>query len=109
MPLEHMECDLPVSAAMMVALQYVTTLRTACPEEFMLLWSFALLADLIFLQIYKLHENSKGLPSPHWLAYLEQINALITTLGKNLEMQLVSYDHHSQKHWKKTKLLVKVD
>jgi hypothetical protein len=34
---------------MMVALQYGTTLRTACPEEFMLLWSFALLAYLIFL------------------------------------------------------------
>ena len=44
--------------------------RGLCPEDFMLLWSFVLLAMLTItsLIIYELYKNSKGegVPAPYW-------------------------------------------
>ena len=67
-------------------------------------------------------KNLRGLPVLDWAIFqtltitmidlfqtllLEQINDPITTLGKNLEMQIFHNDHHPQKTFGKIKLLVR--
>jgi hypothetical protein len=90
MVLEFMECSPPEAESP----------KTTCPEDFILLWSFALLVPLTSLLMSCL-KTLRGVLAPHWAGslsltiivldlfqalLLEQINDSFSTLGKNLEI-----------------------
>ena len=73
-------------------------LRTKCPEDFMLLWSFAHITSLIIYELYKISKGGSNLlvgsvivtHSVSWIEpfqglLLSQMNESTTTLGKNYQ------------------------